>query len=296
MLAAKAASQRTGGIKGGAVMSSGKILCSTGALLLYGGDYRLLEPLSKQLRCDGFEFMMDCPYYQEMEALKRFLQESGLYIPVVHCEKSIGKNISTGKEAQWADAYEKFEMNCDIAQSIGAKMIVVHLWDGLTSDSNFQNNIAGYPRLNQIAQRYGLDLLVENVVCSVENPMKHFCELNETYPNVHFVFDTKMAAFHGQIDLLYETEYEWLWRRKQIRHFHVNDYAGGYMDWGNLRSLPIGKGKIDFKRFFDFVKKIGYDDFFTVEATAHNGAGVVDVDMLNGQFAYIRASLGAVEK
>lgn len=175
-------------------------------------------------------------------------------------------------------------------------MIVVHLWDGLTPDSNFQNNIAGYPRLNQIAQRYGLDLLVENVVCSVENPMKHFCELNETYPNVHFVFDTKMAAFHGQIDLLYETEYEWLWRRKQIRHFHVNDYAGGYMDWGNLRSLPIGKGKIDFKRFFDFVKKIGYDDFFTVEATAHNGAGVVDVDMLNGQFAYIRASLGAVEK
>lgn len=258
---------------------------------MYGGDYRLLEPLSRQLRCDGFEFMVDCPYYQETEVLKRFLQESGLYIPVVHCEKSIGENISMGKEAQWADAYEKFEINCDIAQSIGARMIVVHLWDGLTSDSNFQNNMAGYPRFNQIAQKYGLDLLVENVVCSVDNPMKHFCELNEVFPNVHFVFDTKMAAFHGQIDLLYETEYEWLWMGKQIRHFHVNDYSGGYMDWGNLKSLPIGKGKINFKRFFDFIKKIGYDGFLTVEATAHNGAGGVEVDMLNGQFAYIRARL-----
>lgn len=272
-------------------MNTGKILCSTGALLMYGGDYRLLEPLSRQLECDGFEFMMDYPYYQEMEILKRYLRESGLYIPVVHCEKSIGENISTVKEEQWADAYEKFEMNCDIAQSIGAKMIVVHLWDGLTSDSNFQNNMAGYPRLNQIAQKYGLDLLVENVVCNVENPMKHFCELSEVYPNVHFVFDTKMAAFHGQTGLLYETEYEWLWRRKQIRHFHVNDYAGGYMDWGNLKSLPIGKGKVDFKRFFEFIKKIRYDGFLTVEATAHNDTGDVDVDMLNGQFSYIRASL-----
>lgn len=272
-------------------MSTGKILCSTGALLVYGGDYRLLEPLSRQLRCDGFEFMMDGPYYQELERLESYLRESKLYIPVVHCEKSIGENISKGGEAKWADAYDKFEMNCDMAQSIGARMLVVHLWDGLTSDSNFQNNIAAYPRLNQIAQKYGLELLVENVVCSVEDPMKHFCALNETYPDVHFVFDTKMAAFHAQMDLLYEPEYEWLWRKRQICHFHVNDYAGGFMDWGKLNSLPIGKGKIDFQRFFQFITKIGYDGYFTVEATAHNAAGVVDVDMLNGQFAYIRASL-----
>ena len=32
----------------------------------------------------------------------------------------------------------------------------------------------------------------------------------------------------------------------------------------------------------------GYDQFFTVEATAHNYEGVVDVEMLNGQFQFIR--------
>ena len=38
-----------------------KILCSTGALLEYGVDYERLEPLSRQLICDGYEFMMDRP-------------------------------------------------------------------------------------------------------------------------------------------------------------------------------------------------------------------------------------------
>lgn len=266
-----------------------KILCSTGALLPYGGDYQLLESLSQKLIYDGYEFIMDSPYYEEVNALKRFFQKIKLYIPVVHCEKSIGGNISKGGEADLTDAFEKFEINCDIARSIGAEKIVIHLWGGRTSDSNFQSNLTGYYHLDKTAQKYGLDLLVENVVCNVENPMKHLCELREKYPNIHFVFDTKMAAFHEQLDLLYETEYEWLWREKHICHYHVNDYAGGFMDWENLRTLPIGKGKIDFPHFFEFINRIGYDGFFTVEATACHDDGFVDIEMLNEQFRYIKS-------
>lgn len=265
-----------------------KILCSTGALLEYGGDYQLLEPLSKQLMYDGYEFMMDSPYYEEVNALKKYFHRIKLYIPVVHCEKSIGENISKGGKTELADAYEKFEINCDIARNIGAEKMVVHLWDGCTSDSNFKANLAGYYYLDKTARKYGLDLLIENVVCNVENPMKHFCELRANYPGIHFVFDTKMAAFHGQLELLYATEYEWLWRQKHICHYHVNDYAGGYMDWENLRSLPVGKGKINFEYFFEFVNKTGYNGFFTVEATAHNDKGIVDIGMLNEQFRYIK--------
>lgn len=268
-----------------------RILCSTGALLKYGGDYKILEPLSRQFECDGYEFMMDSPYYEEVEELKRYFQEMRLYIPVVHCEKSIGENISKGGQPEWSDAFEKFEINCDIAQSIGAEKMVIHLWDGKTSDSHFQNNLTGYAPLNEIAQRYGLDLLVENVVCNVENPMKHFCELRDSYPDIHFVFDTKMAAFHDQLDLLYDTEYSWLWQEGHICHYHVNDYSGGYMDWENLRSLPIGKGKIDFTRFFEFLIQVRFDGFLTVEATAHNDEGVVDVELLNEQFRCIRVHL-----
>lgn len=173
---------------------------------------------------------------------------------------------------------------------------MIHLWDGRTSDSNFQNNLAGYKHLNHIAMQYGLDLLVENVVCSVGSPMKHFCELRERYPDIHFVFDTKMAAFHGQLDMLYEADYEWLWKEGHLCHYHVNDYLGGYMDWANLRALPIGEGKIDFARFFEFIDKTGYDGFMTVESAAHNDEGVVDVELLNRQFQYIRTSCKRLSK
>ncbi len=268
-----------------------KILCSTGALLEYGGDYHLLEPLSRLLDCDGYEFMMDAPYYDEVDGLIRYLQKSGFYIPVVHCEKSIGENISKGGNAKLSDAYEKFEINCDLAKSIGAGKMVVHLWDGATSDSYFERNLTGYDRLRNIARRYGVDLLVENVVCTVADPMKHFCELRERYPDIHFVFDTKMAAFHGQLDLLYEADYRWMWQEGHICHYHVNDYAGGYRDWEHLCSLPVGKGKIDFARFFEFIDKSGYDGLLTVEATACHDDGMVDVEMLNRQFQNIRSRI-----
>lgn len=271
-----------------------KVLCSTGAITGAPNsyDYKLLGPLSKQLICDGFELMIDSDWHKDIEALKSYLQELKLCIPIVHCEKSIGEMISKGGETWLTEAYRLFEIDCDVARSIGAKKIVLHLWGGQASDSNFQGNLNAYRYINEIALKYGLDLPVENVVCNVENPMKRLCELKEKYPKIHFVFDTKMAAFHQQLDLLYEADYEWLWKDEHICHYHVNDYDGGYMDWSNLRTLPIGKGKIDFGRFFEFIKRIEYKGDFTVEATAFDSEGVVDVVMLNEQVRYIKESVG----
>lgn len=266
-----------------------KILCSTGAILGKANDrnYRLLDSLANQLSCDGFEFMMYSSWYSEINALTDTLQKLQLPIPVMHCEKHIGEAISKGEE-NLKEAYRLFEINCNIANKIGAGKLVVHLWDGRTSDANFQNNLKAYSNLNETAKNYGIDLLIENVVCNREDPMKHWCELMAAYPDIHFVYDTKMAAFHEQLELLFQTEYEWLWKDKHICHYHVNDYGGGYKDWKNLRTLPIGKGHIDFTQFFNYIQKIGYHDTFTVEATALHSDGSIDTDMLNGQFAYIR--------
>jgi sugar phosphate isomerase/epimerase len=272
-----------------------RVLCSTGAITgePNGYDYKLLGELSKRLTCDGFELMMDSPWYREIEELKSYLLSARLNIPVVHCEKSIGEMISIGGDENLEKAMQWFEMDCDVARYVGAGKLVLHLWGGRASDSDFGKNIAAYLRLLGIAQRYGLDLLIENVVCNRENPMKHLCELKEKYPEIHFIFDTKMAAFHQQLDLLYEEKYDWLWKEGHICHYHVNDYAGGYMDWSNLRTLPIGKGNVDFGKFFAFIKKTGYKGDFTVEATAFDNAGIVNVEMLNEQFGRIWESLGS---
>ena len=77
-----------------------------------------------------------------------------------------------------------------------------------------------------------------------------------------------------------------------VEHFHVNDYAGGYKDWKNLRTLPVGKGHVDFDRFFSYIRDCGYDGTFTVESTAFDAQGQVDIGMLNEQFTYIRKQMG----
>lgn len=267
-----------------------KVLCSTGALIgkPNGRDFHLLESLAGRLKCDGFEFMMYSDWYDKIEELIAFLLEEELCIPVVHCQKSVGEFISKGGVENFKEAFRRFELNCMLAERIGAKKLVMHLWDGETSDKFFQNNVDAYPQVLEISRSHGVDLLVENVVCNQKDPMLHWCELAEKYPDIHFVFDTKMAAFHSQLEFLYSNDYAWLWKEGHIRHYHVNDYGGGHMDWKNLKTLPMGKGHVDFDKFFEHIRSTGYEECFTVESTAFDSTGAVDVDMLNVQFERIR--------
>lgn len=268
----------------------GQILCSTGALIGMPNNrnYKLLKSLAGNLSCDGFEFMMYSSWYDKAEEIAGYLQSIELFTPVMHCEKHIGEAISRN---EINEALRLFTINCKIAKKIQARKLVIHLWDGILSDASFQNNLNAYRQLADISSGYGLCLLVENVVCNRQNPMEHWLELAEHYPDVHFVFDTKMAAFHGQLGLLYQEEYSWLWKDGYIKHYHINDYAGRYMEWEKLRSLPIGEGNINFEEFFSFIHKIKYNDTFTVEATAFNKQGEVNTDMLNQCFNYIRQKL-----
>ncbi len=262
-----------------------EILCSTGALIgrPNGRDYRLLEKYAPLLRCDGFEFILYETWYPELETLRHYLKGLQLNIPVFHCEKTLAERITAGGDDNLKEALRLFEINCDLAGDLGSRKMVLHLWNGVISDSHFENNLAAFGLLRQIAAGHGIDLLVENVICRGD-PMNHWVELYREYPDIHFIFDTKMADFHRQMDLLYAPEYAWLWKENHIRHYHVNDYSGGYMEWNNLKVLVPGEGHIDFDRFYDFVKMTGYADTFTFEATGFGPDGTVNICRLNGQF------------
>ena len=88
-----------------------------------------------------------------------------------------------------------------------------------------------------------------------------------------------MADFHKELDLIYDPNYRHM--AKSFDHFHVNDRLGEYKDWSNLRVLHIGKGSVDFDRFFAFVKEINYQGDFTTEATSFDQSGRIDIDTLN---------------
>ena len=274
-----------------------QVLCSTGAIIgrPNGRDYRLLAQYCPRLECDGFEFMLYSTWYDQLEALTAFLRDLKLNIPVLHCEKALAEHFSRGGEEEEREGYRLFEINCRLANDIGAGKMVLHLWNGVISDDHFPNNLRAYPALREAAERHGLTLLVENVVCH-QDPMSHWVELYKHYPDIRFVFDTKMADFHCQLDLLYKPEYAWLWREGHILHYHVNDYGGGYKDWNNLKVLRLGKGHIDFDRFFRFVKETGYQGDFTLEATGFDQTGEVNINGLNEQFALARQYISRLGK
>lgn len=269
-----------------------RILCSTGALIGMPNnrDFTLIKKFAPKLECDGFEFMMYSTWYNQVETLINELKNTNLNFPVMHCEKHIGEDLGRNEDGNYNIAKEKFTINCEIAKEIGAKKIVMHLWNGQYSDATIENNIKGYGEINRIANHYGVELLIENVVCNHKSPMEHWKTLLEKYPDIKFIFDTKMAAFHSQLEEIYKKENSHLWN-SHIRHLHINDYAGGYKDWGNLRTLPINKGNINFNKFFAFTNQIQYHGEYTVEATAFSDDGSIDFDMLNNCFKYIKNSI-----
>ena len=69
--------------------------------------------------------------------------------PVMHCEKFIGDFLGKNDIKTAAD---QFKINCEIANAIGAKKMVVHLWNGPSNDTNFINNLNGLAYLLEIAE------------------------------------------------------------------------------------------------------------------------------------------------
>lgn len=253
-----------------------RILCSTGAMITRRNnrDYNLLREIVPQIRCDGLEFMMYQSWHEEIEPLRQVLADYS--VPVFHMTKQIGELVSQGS---LAEAIHLFREDCALAAAIGSDLLVLHLWSGQASDQHIERNIAAYPVLREISEEYGLLLTVENVLCNTQDPMTHMRALAEKYPDIAFTFDTKMAAFHSQLEEVYKPENAWLW--PHIRHFHVNDYAGTHMDWDNMSVKQLGQGHIDFDRFFGFLRGLGYTGDFTCEATAVSEDGTIRYDELN---------------
>ena len=233
--------------------------------------------------------MMYESWYGQVEEIVGFLKSLNTSFPTFHVEKSVGNLISRNGDGDVERAIEYFKINCDMAKRIGSKLLVLHLWGGVDSDKNIALNIVKYAELKAISDEFGLKLTVENVVCNTKDPLTHLNTLAEKYDDIEFTFDTKMAQFHRQLERLYDKENALVASR--ISHIHLNDYNGGYMDWSNLKTLHVGDGDVDFERFFGFLREIGYDGDFTIEATSFGADGSIDFDALNRTYERVKQYL-----
>ena len=104
-----------------------KLYVSTGALCTRknGRDWRVIPPAAENLDCDGLEFMMYDSWYDRWEAVVRDL--TGLNFPTMHVEKCLGEKLTADTPESLALAREEFEINCEMARRLGAKLLVLQL-------------------------------------------------------------------------------------------------------------------------------------------------------------------------
>ena len=267
-----------------------EIFCSTGALLTRQNnrDWRLLQKAAPKIPCSGFEFLMYDSWYPVWEQVADEVSRMGLRIPVFHVEKGIGERISRGEEGDSERAGELFEINCKMARGLGAEKLVLHLWGGMASDSHIEDNLRQYFRLKETAERYGLLLTVENVVCNRENPLAHWKELAQADPEAVFTLDVRFASFHGQLDLVFSDACRWLWEGP-VQHVHISDYRGGLTEWSQLKyCLHPGEGHIDYEKLAADLNRVGYDNTFTLESTSVLPGGVIDFEKLGESLEKVR--------
>ena len=270
------------------------VLCSTGALITrYNGrDPRLLKELLPHIEADGLEFMIYPSWDDKLDevrgVMRALVAESGAFIPVVHADKRIGELLSLGSNEDIEEAKMRFVRGCGIARELGAGLMVLHLWGGPASDHHIETNLSVLGDYIGIAAGYGLELTVENVICAAETPLTHMKRIMREFPEARFTIDTKMAEFHLELPATVACDELWSGRTS---HIHVNDYAGGYMDFSDLRVRHIGEGHVDFAPFFERVLSSGYEGFATVESTSVLPDGSIDFERLNRSLGDVRSAL-----
>ena len=273
-----------------------QILVSTGVFIgrPNGRNHRLLWDVASRVEADGFELMLYDDWYPFLDRVVSDLLPLGLCVPVLHVEKGIGHLIGLGGEENRRKALEQYRANLWTANQFGAKKLVLHLWNGPSLDTAIERNLEIEAELRHMAKAEGLLLTVENVVTygeKADHPLDYMKRLLELDPDVSFTYDLKMAAFHLQNTRVWEPEWSFLWEKGRVAHLHVSDYAGGFMDWKNLRTRHLGEGHINFEDFFHRYNQTERCDTVTLECLSFREDGSLDVDGINGDVRKLRKLL-----
>lgn len=264
------------------------VITSTGGLIgrVNGRDYTLLKQALPRIEADGVEFMLYDSWYGEIDRLTDCLTSIPVKYLGLHAEKSVGEKLTAGLVDE---AERLMRINCELARNLGAPYMVLHLWNGLSSDSAIENNYSNYGILQRIAGEYGICLSVENVVCNRQDPLTHMRELMRRYPDIQFTYDTKMTHFHRQEEEFYAPECRDVWRH--VTHLHVNDHRGAKGDFSSLRTLQLGDGEVDLERFFDHLRTVRFDGDLVCEAVAWDEQGGIHPEIMNRSMRFIRDRL-----
>lgn len=263
-----------------------KIYCSSGTMIgrANGYNYKIFTEAAKEIEADGFELMMVHAYYPDLSVICAEIEARDINIEVVHAEKDIGGLLPHKDPSLIRKALTDFETNCKVASFLGAGKLVFHLWSAPDSDAYLQKNISFLPELLGIADKYSVEVLLENVPCSRNDPFTNLLGIEKIHPDIRFIFDTRFGAFHEQTDLFLSSP--WIENGK-ITHMHFSDFVGPAHDFRSLRPIPhINYGTVGFDSIMPIIAE-KYHSSITLESPEIHPNGT-NTDKINEDILYIK--------
>ncbi len=259
------------------------VLASTGTLTRTPDftDHRRILDHGARIAADGLELVVYEAWYERIADVTRALASSGLTFPVVHADKRIGAGLS-GDEAR--ASLDRFTANAALARELGARTLVLHLWELPDGDRFLHRNLVHLPALLDIADAHGAVLAVETVPASAGSPLANVRRAHERHERCRVTLDTEFLAVHGELEQSLAAD--WLWEEERVAHVHVKDSDGS---WPRARYLAPGEGRLDLERFLGGVARRGFAATVTLEAPAIGAEGQVEQARLERALALVRS-------
>ena len=267
------------------------VLCSTGALTRHpdATDHkRILEHaprLSSTVELAVYE-----AWYGHLDEVVEDLRSSELAFPVVHADKGIGSLLG-GDEDEAEDALARLEVNLRAAAALGAKTLVVHLWELPNSDRELERNLERLPACLDTAEAYDIAFAAETIPGTFGTALANLRLAVERDRRCRLTLDTEFLGFHGQLGESLEAD--WLWSDNRVRHVHIKDFDGRMRDGNGRRYLLPGEGSLDLKGFLGALVERKYSGAITLEASALTESGELDEARLEQIAAVVRDLAGA---
>ena len=159
------------------------------------------------------------------------------------------------------DAYYWLEKALATMRVIGAKRYTFHGAARVKratrsgDKDNFPAIINGFQRLTETAEKYGVQVCLENVEWSTYNRPGVFEKIAKEIPSLGGVLDIKQARISEYPYEAYLSE-----MGERLTHVHISDIGG------NGKMCLPGKGVFDFSTLIDRLKDVGFDGAILIEA------------------------------
>ncbi|MBW3587890.1 MAG: sugar phosphate isomerase/epimerase [Actinobacteria bacterium] len=220
---------------------------------------------------DGIEILVTRRMVGSLKQAVDKLGASSIRCPTIHGPKRVGAALPSPEAVVQLDEAAWF------AAAIGAREVVLHLWDLPESDTDLAGRLDAVVIAADLADKHGVRMLIETIPCQASTPLRNIQRVLEREPRVGVALDTEFLAIHNELEEAFASD--WLWADGHVRHVHIKDYDGNTSEPdGTRRYLMPGDGLIDFPSAFKALEDRGFSGAVSLEAANYLDDGRPDIE------------------